>query len=179
MGAAMNLTSQQKNAALEALAEENGDLDADRVWKAARSENHPLHGYFPWDVKEAAVEHWRYIARGIIASCRVEITFKETKFEVPKYIRNPSLPPQQQGYSLTQRVANEEDRARVALEVELSRAESALRRAVNLARAFDMLYALESLLGDIAKLRMELSEEREAKRRGKKFRHDETRSDVT
>lgn len=152
------LTEVQKQATLEALADDDGDIDADRVWKAAQSKDHPLHDYFPWNKNEAAIEHWRHIARKIIASCYVTVTYERVTYEVPKYVRNPDKPYNEQGYSLTARVAIEEDRARTALEFELARAESNIRRAANLARAFNLAVEFDAMVNGIVRLRRRVRE---------------------
>lgn len=151
----MNLSNEQKIAALEALADDNGDVDADRVWKAAQSSNHLLHGLkeWRWDEHEAAVEHWRYIARRIIASCHVRVTFHEVEFSVPKYVRDPSKPYYEQGYAMTHRIADDNELARTALESEISRIEGAIKRALALARALDLEREFERMMRQATAIR--------------------------
>jgi hypothetical protein len=158
MGARMKLTDAQQ-AALAALADENGDFDADLIWQSARAPTSPLHDLFNWDVDQAAVAHWRHVARQIVASCRVEVIRRHISFEVPRWVRNPDKPYFTQGYSLTEQIANDADRARATLEAELIRTEAAIQRAMNLARYFDfnLVANFNAMLAAIASIRVQMS----------------------
>lgn len=57
---------QKAGEALEKIAEKHGRVEPDTVWKAAQRKNSPLHPYFTWDLKQAAIEHWRSQARSLI-----------------------------------------------------------------------------------------------------------------
>lgn len=159
----MNLTQEQKAAAIEAAANQDGDIAVDAVWQAARSNNHPLHNLFPWNLEEAAIQHWRYIARKIVASCRVEITYKETTFKVPQYVRNPDKSACEQGYVNVFHIKDSEELAREALNAEIDRIESAVNRALSLARVFGLEKDFRLILRGIAGIREKVpSEERAA-----------------
>ncbi len=63
---------QKVGEALQAIADQTGGaLDPDLVWKAAQTEEHPLHPHFEWDVQKAAESHWRDTACRIIRCVRV------------------------------------------------------------------------------------------------------------
>lgn len=53
-------------------AERGGRMTADAFIQAARREASPCHKMFDWDVKHAAIEHWRSTARLILRSIVIE-----------------------------------------------------------------------------------------------------------
>jgi len=62
--------AEQAGRALARLAQ-NGELTAERIVRAAKSERSPLHVGFPWDDAVAAHEHRLALARSMARSIRV------------------------------------------------------------------------------------------------------------
>jgi len=65
-----HVDAEQAGRALARLAQ-NGELTAERIVKAARSERSPLHASFQWDDALAAHEHRLALARSMARSIRV------------------------------------------------------------------------------------------------------------
>lgn len=132
--------------ALAKIAEENGGLlTPDAVVAVAQSKNSVLHDLFEWDGKKAA-HAWRIDqARTLIRSVRVVITNHKTTVSTVAYIRDPDVERDEQGYCATASLVEDVERSRAALVNEFSRAASALRRARELAVAFDMAGEVEAV----------------------------------
>jgi hypothetical protein len=75
----------EKEAAIRAL-ERGGKVDPNDLIEAARSEGHPCHEDFTWDVHEAACERWRDQARAIIRRCKFEVQHEDITMPVVQYI---------------------------------------------------------------------------------------------
>ena len=136
------------------LAERNGgSIEPDQVIADARSERSPLHSYFDWDVERAAWEHWRGIARGLIRSVQIERVLHRKTVSTIAYVRDPSKPSDEQGYVSTAILRDDKFHARLALEAEFDRAEAALRRATEVAKALGLERDVERLLHRIGAVR--------------------------
>ena len=79
----------EKEASIRAL-EHRGIVDPQDLIEAARDEEHPCHGDFTWDVKEAAAERWHDQARKLIRQCsfRVDVD-EEVGVRVVNYVPSP------------------------------------------------------------------------------------------
>lgn len=141
-------------AILAKLADENGGrLTPDAVVAHAQRKDSPLHELFEWDTKKAA-HAWRLEqARELIRSVRVVITTERTTISTVAYIRDPDAAPGDQGYVETVRLAHDADRARAALVEEFGRAASALRRAREIAVAFEMENEIEAVAESVDTMR--------------------------
>jgi hypothetical protein len=123
--------------AIRELYARDGTVTPDSVIEAARDEGSPLHSRFNWDIEEAAMEHWRDTARGIIRSVRVvvkteRIHFKPKMPAAPEFIRDPSAKSGTQGYSRVSEIRSDEDRARDAIAAEIERADGCIKRAISI-----------------------------------------------
>ena len=126
--------------------ERNGELTSLRVLEDAQDSESPLHQYFDWDDSSAAHRFRIEQARTLIRSVRVVLT--ETKHDRPviAYVRNPDMGPSESGYISTIHLRSEKGMAREALRRELERAESALRRAYDVADAVGLTKEVDALL---------------------------------
>ena len=137
---------QSKQEYLKALAAQHGTLTPEIVVEDARREDSPLHDQFEWDVEKAAQEHWLDTARALIRSVKVVITNDTKVLTAPFFVRDPSLPPQKQGYVAATSLRSESDLAMEAVLEELARASSAFRRAEAVAAAVGVQADVEGLL---------------------------------
>lgn len=136
------------------LAEENGGrIEPDQVIAEARKRNSPLHSYFDWDVERAAWENWRNVARDLIRSVHIERVVHEKTVRSVAYIRDPSKHSSEQGYVSVEILRDDKINARHALETEFDRAEAALRRALEVAKALELERDVEGLLRRIGLVR--------------------------
>jgi hypothetical protein len=129
------VTSSELRAILEAIGETNdGLVTPEAVVAAARKKDHPLHGSFVWNDKEAAHQNRLDVARSLIRS--VTYLRKETRREVvrvPVYVRSPDLAPDESGYVALSSLQRDGDGARVVLADEMMRVVGAARRALAVA----------------------------------------------
>lgn len=141
-------------AALEALTAENDEvLLPDAIVAAAKKKDSVLHPLFEWNDSKAAHAHRIDQARALVRTIKIDITTETTTVQTVAYIRNPDAEPEDQGYVSVMRLLREPDRARAALVAEFSRAAAALRRARELAIAFDMAGELDALTESIELVR--------------------------
>ena len=125
--------------ALQALADHHGQrLTADIVIDSAKDKRSPLHKHFPWDVKSAAYEHWKYIARKLISSVHIVYRIENISVTAPVYIRDPDSDPKEQGYVTVSSIKSDEERAREALIDEFKRVRGSLERAQSLAKVLSV-----------------------------------------
>lgn len=121
------MTNEQRSA-LETLAAE-GRLEPSIVVETARPSTSVLHSLFEWDVTKAAQAHWLEKARELIRTVRVEIRTETTRIVIPRYVKNPSKSPVEQGYVETTSIPAGSDLAREAVQRELDLAIAHIRRA--------------------------------------------------
>jgi len=141
-----------KLALADIASENNGLLTPDAVVAAAKDKDSVLHDYFQWDGKKAA-HAWRIEqARTLIRSVRVVITTHKTSVSVVCYIRDPGLADDEQGYVATASLVGDKERSGEALIAEFSRAAGALRRARELAIAFEMEGEVEAVSATVQNL---------------------------
>lgn len=150
---------EESRKALVALIEANGGtITEDQVIDAARPADSPLHGEFPWDINEAAMEHWRHTARVLIRSVRVvqgESRVLVPAKRVPLMVRNPD----DAGYVTIAKLKTNVDRAREAAVNELSHALSALRRARTVCRELGFEGELQETLDAVTRLEVRISDQ--------------------
>lgn len=141
-------------AALQEIAARNGGLlTPEAVFEAAKKKTSPLHGEFEWDRDKAFHEHNIERARALIRSVRIEIKTETTVIRTVAYVRDPDLPPEEQGYVSTLSLRNDAEKARAAIVQEFSRAASALRRARELAIALDLAGEVEAVAEQVDLIR--------------------------
>ena len=152
------MSTEAVRAALAEIAERNGGrLTPDAVVKEARKPASPLHGYFTWDVKEAAAERWLDQARQLIRSVRVEVTTTQFSMRAPEYLRDPAAG-REQGYISIRRLATDEDMAREAIVAEFSNAAAALSRAKAVAAALGLADQIEEVRSRVIALTEQVGE---------------------
>ena len=122
-------------AAIKSL-ERAGKLTAHAVVDAARDAKSPLHGYFEWDDSKAAEQYRLDQARVLIRTVQVRITIGQDEYiKVPQYVRDPEMPPSEQGYVSLPEIKDDPLASRAALYAELTRIEGLLTRAEKIAEA--------------------------------------------
>lgn len=124
--------------AVKDIEDRYGRVTAERLFEEAKSKAHPLHNDFEWDKDKAFYEHNLSIARTIISSVRIVVTHSKKKISCVGYVRDPSAPPDQQGYVNVARLRTEEEAAMEAILTEVARVQAALERAQELAVALDL-----------------------------------------
>lgn len=133
--------------ALHAIAQANGGrLTPELVIEAARQKGSPLHAHFEWDTKKAAHRWWIEQARTLIRSVHIVITRDDRVIETVAYVRDPGAADKEQGYVAVADIRHDADLARQALVYEFARAAAALRRARDLAEAFDMSGDIDDII---------------------------------
>jgi hypothetical protein len=121
----------------------------------------PLHDLFDWDVKRAASAHWLERGREIIRAVTVIVTTERTTVRVPAYVRDPTVPPQDQGYVSVLTLRQDPEQARAALLVECQRAAATLKRARSIAAALNLSEEIDGVLEQLTGFRLKV-EQREA-----------------
>jgi hypothetical protein len=141
-------------AELQAIAAANGGrLTAEMVVEAARDEASPLHDFFQWDDAAAAAEHRIAQARALIRSVRVVFRTEKVEVRAPYFIRDPEMPPSEQGYVSLPQLRTDEDAARAAIASEFARAAAALQRARSIAVALGLEEEVTELADRLGMLR--------------------------
>lgn len=139
---------------LQQLAAENGgQLTPDAVVADAKKKTSPLHRYFDWDDKVAAMKWRREQARQLIRSVRVEVEQQEIKVRAIGYVQDPDKDSSEQGYVPTVTLKSDRDRAIQALEQELMRAEAAMNRAYEVASSLGLESEVDAILARIRGVR--------------------------
>lgn len=124
----------------------DGTITPEAVIDDARDPESPLHAQFNWDVEKAAREHWLDVARSLIKRYHVKITVHKHSVEVPRYVRDPRVPKDEQGYVATVRVKDDRELALDVLKDEAARIDRLLRRFLNLAEGFAVEHEAEEML---------------------------------
>ena len=128
----------------------NGRVTPEQCIEDAKSADSPLHGEFEWDDMVAGHKYRLAQARNLISSVKLIVKNETISLSTVCYVRDPSVESSEQGYiSLTQ-LKTEEDLAREALVYEFTRANAALKRARDIAKALDMLDEVDSILENIS-----------------------------
>jgi hypothetical protein len=123
---------------LSKLEDESGRLTPQIVLDAAKRESHPLHEYFEWDDSIAA-QAWRVEqARGLIRSVKLVVTTDRIEFSTVHYVRDPRVPMEDQGYVGIPNAQSDHDLAQQIIRQEFARADAALGRAEDVAKALGM-----------------------------------------
>lgn len=93
-------------------------------------------------------------ARTLISSVEVVIRNERVTVSTVAYVRDPSLPPAQQGYISIEKLRTEEDLAREAIVTEFKRVAGALQRARAIAAALKVEDEIDSLIAGVDAFRM-------------------------
>jgi hypothetical protein len=137
----------------------HGQLTPDVVLEDARKKNSPLHPLFEWDMKKAALQYLLWRARCVIHSVKMSVTTEAITLRSPVYVRDPSIPGNEQGYISVTALRKDPIQARLSIRLEFSRAESALTRAKAIAAALNMEEDIAALLQRLMGLRTLLDED--------------------
>jgi len=131
---------------LIALYNQLGVLTPELVVEDAKRKDSPLHEMFEWDVNKAAYAHWENVARQLIRSVQVNIVHESKVLRAPFFVRDSSLPTNQQGYASIDRVRMDAEMARDTVADECARAAAAFRRASAVAAAVGVDQDVRDLL---------------------------------
>jgi hypothetical protein len=135
---------------LDALAEKHdGLLTPEMVVADAKNPKSPLHEHFVWDTKKAAAQHWLDTARMLIRSVRVVVVTEHSVLSSVAYVRDSSLPGDQQGYRSLASIKSDRDRARETVMAEFLRAEGVMRRAREIAEVLDLSEDVDEIIEKI------------------------------
>lgn len=148
--------------ALQQVERDAGRLTPEAVVEAARDPASPLHNAFTWDDATAAHEQRLHEARRLIRSVRVEVRTEARTVSTVYYVRDPTLPPEAQGYVSFPRLRTDTELAREALLQEFGRADAALRRARDLAAALQMQDEVDAIVTTVSALRERVQQEMRA-----------------
>lgn len=149
----MNTRITKKHAAHLEQLERKGRITAEDVLADAKSPKSPLHELYDWDIKRSAESHWLDRTREIIRTIKVVIHSETTVIRFPRYVHDPDLKPNEQGYVSETELRSDKSLARRALSEECDRVVGSLTRARNIARGLDMVAAFEDLLARVIGLR--------------------------
>jgi hypothetical protein len=139
---------------LEKLAQLNkGRLTPEGVVREAKDPKSPLHDQFDWNDSTAAHQYRLSQARDLIRSVRIEVTTDQRVVSTVRYVRDPEADAREQGYVDVAKLRGEDDLAREALMLELTRVEGAMDRASSIAISLGLEAELSSLLDHVRALR--------------------------
>jgi len=145
--------------ALQDLRDRYGRVTPNAVVKAAKRPKHVLHREFIWDDRRAAGEQRLDRARELISRyVSVTIVHHSHKVVAPYYVRDPKLPPDQQGYIALTVAALDRASAQTIMRTELDRCAAVIERARSVVTVLDekqpgLSAALENLLAEVIDLR--------------------------
>ncbi len=119
--------------------EASDQLTPNDVVRVARDPANVLHEEIFFDTPEdAAEEAYLHRARRLIKTVKLTITTTTTIYNPCAYVRNPSLPVEEQGYVSLVRLSTDKERAEQALRQEISRIESSAHRAISIAAGLNI-----------------------------------------
>jgi len=124
--------------ALRMLEDESGRLTADAVVEEATNPKSVLHDRFQWDDTLAAHAHRIEQARALIRSVKIHVVEETVTVSTVHYIRDPDADENEQGYLSLDRLAEDHDKARLAIRREFRMADAAMQRAEGIAEALEM-----------------------------------------
>jgi hypothetical protein len=137
---------------LVTLEQQGRGTPADVLADAKRDES-PLHDLYDWDITVAAEAHWLDRTRAIIRLVKVVVHTEHQTIRIPRYVRDPSRPPREQGYVSVETLRLETTLAHRALVTEMERVMSSLRRARHIAVGLSLEEEIDDLLARVAGLR--------------------------
>lgn len=153
------MTNEELKKHLEEIRDRNdGLLTPKAVVAEASNPKHPLHKYFEWDDSVAAQKYREEQARDLFQRVKVEITTHTMEIRAPMYVRDPRLPPDEQGYRPVVNIRSEEDIAKKVLFDELDRVSTTLRRARAVAAVLNLSEELEALMDRVGVFRQKAEE---------------------
>lgn len=139
------------------LADANGYIDKRTVFEAARSTNSVLHDEFEWDGNAAIIELGLQRASELIRVIKVEVIVDSHKIVAPYYVNHPS--DSQAGvYVPLTGVKNDVTIKQGVLINEVSRIESAIKRARAIAGALDLEPEFDNMMSSVGVIRARLQD---------------------
>lgn len=146
-------------AELSRIEKKNGRLRADDVIKAASDPKNPLHKdpRWHWDnPSKAIMEYRRSVARDMIASVRVEITYEDRVYTFPQWLRDPKARPQDQGYVAMSQVRRSKGYSEEALTQEAGVIMAAMRRYRDIATTLNAEKMVLKVISDFERAHQKL-----------------------
>lgn len=138
------------------LETKTGRLTPDSVVAHAAQENSPLHEYFEWDDSKAAHAHRLDQARSLITSVKVEVRTEHRTISAVAYVRDPSVPPNEQGYVSVTKLRSEYDLAREAVVDAFSQARALIERARSLSAVLSVEEDVDRIVADITQTKQKI-----------------------
>jgi len=145
-----------KQAIIE-LADANGHIDNPAVFEAARSTNSILHDEFEWDGEAAILELGLQRAADLIRVIKVEVVVDSHKIVTPYYVNHPS--DSKQGVYVPVMSVKDDTTIKSGILInEVSRIESAIKRARSIAGVLNLDAEFERMLASINVIRERIQE---------------------
>lgn len=163
----MVLTAAERKAMADVLAQletEAGTLTPDIVVQEAEREDSPLHHCFEWDNEKAGHAHRLEQARTLIRSIRVVVTIEDRTLSTFRYVRDPSVAPDDQGYVSVTVLRNDPVRAELLVRQEFDRADACMQRAEDLAEALQVEGVVARVRKQLATAKRQIEKKTEKKR---------------
>lgn len=113
-------------------------LTPDLVLEDARNKNSPLHDIFEWNNAIAAQKYRLDQARELIRSVKVEVVTSERIISTVRYLRDPTVAGDEQGYVEATTLRSSRDLALEALHMEVGRLTAMVERVEGLASVLDL-----------------------------------------
>lgn len=133
--------------------ERQGRVTPDTILDDAKRPESPLHNLYDWNVEKAAQAHWLERTREIIRLIRVVVTTETITVRPPRYIKDPGIPANEQGYVALHTLRVDPTLARRALITELERVTSSLIRAQRIAAGLELDDQIAGILAQVSGLR--------------------------
>lgn len=141
---------------IKKLEDKLGRITPHIVLNDARKVSSPLHNEFEWDDSKAGELHRLDQARTLIRSVKIVIVTETQTVKSVAYVRDPGVAVGEQGYRAIDNLRTEKGLAHEALVAEFVRVSSALRRARDLAAAFNLENEVADLYARAEKLQFEV-----------------------
>jgi hypothetical protein len=139
---------------LRALESETGTITPEALVDDARADDSPLHELFEWDNSVAAEKFRLHQARVVLKSVRyIEGQSEHITLDRPFYVRDPSMPANEQGYVSVLALQKDPVSARQSLRLEFSRVEGALSRARAVAGVLGLQDEVEHLIAQVTRVK--------------------------
>jgi hypothetical protein len=133
------LSLEEKRIALEEIAAKHeGKHSPDIIVAEAFDKNNKLHECFNWDNDSAGHQYRLDQARALIRVVRIHITTTRRRIDSIAYVRDPAASPHEQGYVSIITVKKSHTDALAVLEAELSRVQSLIDRARDIAETLGL-----------------------------------------
>lgn len=147
------MISKEKAEFVRSLADENGNIEPERVVESARDPGSPIHGDFTWDNKEAGQAYRLDEAKRLIRFVKVEFLVEDRTISSVLYVPDPNRAPKSRRYIDVTVAARRDDSAQKILMAELDRISAAIRRAYEIAEVLGLTDQLDHLLAETMKIR--------------------------